>query len=637
MQLGSLVLGSTLVGLGASILLMTRNKASGGEGERSYDPSPGERHPHLWGYTDTRLEFCGPRTIRMTGSRYPLAGPPLPRFVPFVEGVLGVSLDPAQMREPVAPPPLCAPVPNVEFRAALEERLAAEQIGASDEDRLVHSHGQLSVDEIYRILGGQVPARVVDLVVYPESDADVIELVRLAERHDVVLIPYGGGTNVSGALLCPPDEGRMIVSVDMRRMCRVLALDTQNHYAVVEAGITGKQLELELEAAGYTAGHVPDSVELSTLGGWISTHASGMKKNRYGNIEDIVLEAVLVTPRGVLETVAVHPRSSTGLQPLRLLFGSEGSLGIVTRAVLQVRPLPEAREYDSFVFPSFEAGVGFLRAVQGSDARPASIRLANNTEFGLGRALGPAPSRGKRLRSSLQTLYVTRLRGFDPRRMVACTAVMEGSVREVRHQKSSLARLCKQAGGLVGGAEGGRRGYQVTFAIAYIRDFLNRFGVLGETFETSAPWDRIGPIASAVEAELTALCTTHGIAGRPYLSYRVSQSYPTGVCMYFTMGFSGRGLAEPEETYHRIEHRLRQVILEQGGSLSHHHGVGKVRLAFVPQVYSRGSILAIQGLKQALDPGNVFGARNNVFGLESTPPAAVAPLAGSAAPAREAR
>lgn len=589
--------------------------ASAAPSDRPYDAAPGERFPHLWGYVDTRFEFLDARTVRVTGDRYPLAGPPLPHFIPFVETMLGVPMTPELLREVVPPPELPAPVADEAFLAELRAGFSADRLSSSDHERLVHSHGQLSVDEIYRILGGTVPERLVDLVVFPEEAAEVVELVRLADRHDVVLIPYGGGTNVSGALLCPPEESRMIASVDMRRMKRVLEIDRENNCVVVEAGITGKELEARLEEEGLTCGHIPDSIEFSTLGGWIATNASGMKKNRYGNIENIVLEAVLVTPRGEVESLPVTPRASTGFQPRTMLFGSEGSLGIITRAVLQVHALPEVRKYASFVFPDFAAGVRFLRDVQGSGAQPASIRLANNTEFRLGQAMGPGHTGWKAVVSRLKKAYLLRLKGFDPEKMVACTAVMEGAASEVRQQESGLSRLLPKHGGLSGGAEGGKRGYGVTFAIAYIRDFLNRLGILGETFETSAPWSRIEAITSAVERELHQLCASRGVSGRPYLSYRISQSYPTGVCIYFTMGFSGRDLATPEETYQDIEHRLREVILEQGGSLSHHHGVGKVRRDFVARVHSESAIEAAQALKQALDPNNVFGARNHVFGL----------------------
>jgi alkyldihydroxyacetonephosphate synthase len=140
--------------------------------------------------------------------------------------------------------------------------------------------------------------------------------------------------------------------------------------------------------------------------------------------------------------------------------------------------------------------------------------------------------------------------------------------------------------------------------------------VIGETFETSAPWSRIDAITSAVEAELHRLCASQGIPGRPYLSFRVSQSYQVGVCLYFTMGFCARGVPEADRRYQEIEHRLREVILEAGGSISHHHGVGKVRRDFVRRVQSDAAIMALHAVKRALDPHNVFAAGNQAFGLE---------------------
>ena len=610
---GVVLLAAAVVAAGVIIVL--RRRAAAEPVERPWASTPGERNRLFWGYRDTGFEFCGRRTVRLSGNRYPLAGHPLPEFNPFAASVLGVSLRPEDLRDPVPPPTVPAPRDNEAFTRALAAALPDVALGRDDADRLAHSHGQLSVDEVYRIASGEAPARVVDAVVRPGSADAVATLVRLAAEHDVVLIPYGGGTNVSGALLCPPQEQRMIVSVDLAHMDRVLEIDGANGLASVEAGITGRALEEALEAAGYTAGHVPDSIEFSTLGGWIATHASGMKKNRYGNIEEVVRGAELVTPEGVMCSRPVVPRTSAGIEPRRLLFGHEGGLGIITRADIQIHPLPQERRYASFVFPDFGTGLGYLRAVQQAGIAPASIRLANNTEFRLGRALAPERGRLHRLIARAKAAYVLRLRGFSGTRMVACTLVMEGNRREVRDQWRALARLGRAHGGLSGGADGGRRGYQATFAIAYIRDFLNRFGILGETFETTAPWSRVEAITGAVAAELDAQCTAHGVTGRPYLSWRVSQSYTSGVCIYFTMGFSGRGLADPAAVYQRIEHRLRAVILEQGGSLSHHHGVGKVRRDFMPQVHSPVALEAMRALKAGVDPGDVFAAGNHAFGL----------------------
>jgi len=608
-----------MLAVGAAALLIRRVLAGRSDPVAPYDLAAGEQFDHLWGYRDTRFEFTDEQTVRVTGTRYPLAGSKLPHFVGFVEKILGLPIHPDLERQPVLPETLPAPVRNEPFLKALPAVMATWCQNADDNARLAHSHGQLSVDEVYRIMNGKAPARLVDLVVYPGSELEVQELVRLADQHNVVLIPYGGGTNVSGALLCPAGEQRMIVSVDMRRMNRVLEIDRTNNRVVVEAGITGKDLERQLAEAGLTCGHVPDSIEFSTLGGWIATNASGMKKNRYGNIEDIVLDAVMISADGEVQSLPVAPRTSLGIQPRHFLFGSEGSLGIITRAVLQVRPMPEAVQYASFVFPDFASGLQFLKAVQEAEIRPASIRLASNMEFRLGQALGRQQSHWKALVSRAKAFYLLRIKGYDPEKMVAGTVLMEGSRADVGRQWQALSRLLRQSGGLSGGEENGRRGYQVTFAIAYIRDFLNSFDILGETFETSAPWDRVERLVEAVEAELQRLGKVYQVPGRPYLSYRISQSYQTGVCIYFTLGFCGRGLAQAASVYQAIEERLREVVLDHGGSLSHHHGIGKVRQRFIQRVHSESAIRAIRGIKQSIDPGNIFAAGNHVFGPQISP------------------
>ena len=585
-----------------------------------YDFSDGERHPHKWGYTDTRFEFDGPKTVRVTGSRYPLAGFTMPHFIPFVEEMLQVPIDPnerAVEKEGRVVPPSRA---DASLVTAWQDALGREGVSLDDDERLIHSHGQLSVDEVYRVLYGDDLGRVVDLVLYPASEEQVSAIVRLASEHDVCLVPYGGGTNVSGALALPADDERVFASVDMRRMNRIVELDEENLQACVEAGIAGKELERALAARGYTAGHDPDSIELSTLGGWIATNASGMKKNRYGNIEDIVLEATLVTPTGALETLHTTPRNSTGIQPRGLLFGSEGNLGIITKAVLKIHPVPEVREYGSLVFKSFAQGVAYLQALRQTGTLPASIRLVNNQEFRFGQALKAAPSPLQHLKEKVQKFALLKVLGFDPLKMAACTIAMEGSRAEVAHQKRTIFKLAKAHGGKSAGATNGRRGYMLTFGIAYIRDFLNQFDFLGETFETSVPWSRIHDVTQAVQAELSAQCSARGVAGRPYLSYRVTQTYHTGVCIYFTMGFSGRGLAHPIAVYHDVEHALRQTILDHGGSLSHHHGVGKIRQSFVRHIQSDNSIEVLRKTKQALDPQNIFGIQNGIFGRAGEKP-----------------
>lgn len=550
----------------------------------------------------------------MTGTRYALSGHSMPHLIPFVEQVLGVTIDAAAAR-PETPPVVPAPRLDPALMAALERRLPSDRLSIDPIVRLAHSHGQLAIGEIDRLLYGGSFARLVDVVVEPVDEEEVRAIVGAAAAHGACAVPFGGGTNVSGALLCPDGEARTIVSIDMRRMRRVLSIDRANGCALVEAGITGVDLEAALGEAGYTAGHTPDSLEFSTLGGWIATNASGMKKNRYGNIEDIVIEATLITPSGTLETKRPAARTSTGIQPLSLLFGSEGNLGVITKALIAIHPKPQATRYGSLVFRRFADGVSFLHAARAGGALPASIRLVNNGEFRLGQALRPAAHGAKAWKRALQRRWLFGVLGFEPDALAACTIVMEGSSHEVAGQERALRQLARRFRAAWGGSDNGRRGYMLTFAIAYLRDFFSQFGILAESFESSVPWDRIAEVTEAASGAMVREAAARGVAGRPYLSYRVTQTYHTGVCVYFTMAFSGRGLPDPSAVFQEIERALRQVILDHGGSLSHHHGVGKLRQRFLPQVYSGAALEAVRAAKRGVDPGNVFGIANGACGV----------------------
>lgn len=586
---------------------------SKGKLDLPYDPSPGTRFAHKWGYTDTKFEFVGPGVVRVTGSRYPLAGYDMPGFIPFVEDVLGVSVRPEDAWEQVEHK-VPDPVENASFMKCISDTLRKDQIGTEDADRLIHSHGQLSVDEIFRVIYAASLDRFADVVLYPESEDDVKNIVKLAHANDVVIVPYGGGTNVSAALMLPANEKRMIAVVNMRRMKRILWVDEDNLTACVEAGIEGKDLEVQLDERGYTSGHDPDSVELATLGGWISTNASGMKKNRYGNIEDIVLEMSVVTPVGDLETHLVTPRNSHGIQAKYLMFGSEGNFGIITKAVINIHPRPKVRQHGSLVFADFEHGVDFLREVRKAGVLPASIRLVNNFEFRFGQALkGSSKGFFKKIMRHLENIVLFKVKRFDPKQMVACTVLMEGNPEEVRREKKVVFGIARKHGGMSGGAKNGQRGYMLTFGIAYIRDFFNQYGIIGETFEASMPWTKIHQVTQACVENLRKQCKLQGVEGNSYLSYRVTQTYHSGVCVYFTMGFSARGLADPVKTYHDIEHSMRQTVIDNGGSLSHHHGIGKIRQEFLPQIESEAHFTVVREAKRALDPKNIFAIRNNMI------------------------
>jgi alkyldihydroxyacetonephosphate synthase len=193
--------------------------------------------------------------------------------------------------------------------------------------------------------------------------------------------------------------------------------------------------------------------------------------------------------------------------------------------------------------------------------------------------------------------------------MVAVTLVFEGTREEVVRQERDVYRLAKRHGGFRGGAENGRRGYMLTFGIAYIRDFVLQHGIVGESFETSVPWSRAAALIERVNARVLNAHRARGLPGKPFFSCRVTQLYETGCCIYFYMAFYGGGVPDAVGVYHEIEMEARAEVLSAGGSISHHHGVGKLRLPFVPDIMSPASIEWRARLKAALDPDGVFAAQ----------------------------
>jgi alkyldihydroxyacetonephosphate synthase len=581
-------------------------------------PRPGDdESPDVWGFRDSAFRALPNDCVIFTGSRYPLCGAEMPDLLPWTRGILGVDLRPEDTHEPAGPPAVDPPQENQGFVGAVRGFLPDDAVSTDPLARIRHGHGH-TLEEMYAIKFERLE-RVPDLVVYPATDHEVTALVEAAARHDVCLVPYGGGTNVSDALRCPADEDRMIVSVDLSRMNRILWIDPTNLMACVQAGAVGRHLQAQLAQHGFTLGHEPDSVEFSTLGGWIATNASGMKKNRYGNIEDLVLDVHVVTARGELSRPAAAPRESVGLDPRRWIFGSEGTLGIITRAVVKIFPLPPVQRYDSLLFKSFADGVAFMYDLTREATPPASVRLVDNLQFQLSMTLKPRATGLHALKRRLERWIVTGLKGFDPHRMVACTLVYEGNRAEVEAQQRAVGRLSRRHGGMRAGAENGRMGYQLTFSIAYLRDFVMRHFILGESLETSVPWSDVLTLCDNVKRRVAAEHARHGLPGKPFISCRVTQVYQTGVCVYFYLAFYHKGVDRPDRVFVELERATRDEILRSGGSLSHHHGVGKLRRQFLPRVMSPAALEWSAEVKRAVDPDNVFGIGNQL--LDSPRPA----------------
>ena len=567
---------------------------------------------HRWGFNDSGFELTGEKTVTFSGNRYEVSGTTMPDFIPYIESVLGIDFDKEDQISPIDTKPTQPSSLDHEFFQQIKNSFNEDRYTVDDLERLIHSHGQETFKDVYKVLYDSIE-RNVDLVFYPETEDEVSKLVALAVKFNVCIIPYGGGTNVTRALTIPENEKRSVISMDMRRMSKIEWINKEDRRVCVQSGITGGELIELLKEEGYTIGHEPDSVELSTVGGWIATNASGMKKNKYGNIEDIVENVNLVSPKGIISQISPISRGSIGFKPQNVLFGSEGNIGVITKAVLKIHEIPKQQKFNSVLFKNWNDGVLFMKALSKTNYIPASVRLVDNIQFRFGQALKPRAEGLKNLKSKIEKFFIINMKGFDPDKMCALTIVSEGTKEEVDYQQRKVSRLAKKHKGVIGGPGNGKRGYMLTYAIAYVRDFAAKYQIMGETMETTVPWSKIQEVIDATSEKIVELHKQYNLPGKPYISYRIPQIYHTGVCIYFMLGMSVKGVEKPEEKFGEIEHSLRATIIKHGGSISHHHGVGKLRKDFIPDMLSKTSIDLIREMKQTHDPSNVFGSSNGIL------------------------
>lgn len=558
-----------------------------------------------WGYQDSGF-VAKEGVIHFIGKRYPVGETELPYLTEWAKDTFNLDLNKKNLPQSL-PSHNRYPQPKiVDQTLELIQNLGVEY-SLEGIDRLIRAHGHTMHDVF--TLRESFFDRIPDIVMWPKCHEDVERIVAFADENDVVIIPFGGGTSVSGAVTCPGNENRAIISLDTSQMNRILWVDRDNLVACCEAGIIGQDLERELKNLGFTTGHEPDSYEFSSLGGWIATRASGMKKNIYGNIEDLAVHVKMATPKGTLQKNCQVPRMSCGPDFNNIILGSEGTLGVVTEVILKIRPLPQCKKYGSVVFPNFESGVQFMREVARQRCQPASIRLMDNQQFIFGQALRPKPGYLGSLGTLFKKFYVTRIKGFDLTQMCVVTLLFEGDKNDVNLNEKKIYSIAKEFGGMPAGEINGERGYMLTFVIAYIRDIGLDHYVVAESFETSVPWDRALSLCKNVKHRVAKECQSYNIK-HFMITCRVTQTYDSGCCIYFYFGFNYEGLKDPVHVYESIEEKARDEIIAAGGSISHHHGVGKLRKKWYKDTVSELGVSLFNATKLNLDPKNIFASGN---------------------------
>jgi alkyldihydroxyacetonephosphate synthase len=522
----------------------------------------------------------------------------LPKLWPFIHRVLGIG--PERIR-PVADPAHIALPPSRATEAlltALREAVGAAHVATDRSNRILHAYGK-SYRDLLRAQRGEVE-RAPDAIVFPGTHAEVERLMAVARAHGAKLIPFGGGTNIVGAVEASPATAAPVVTVSLRRMNRLLALDEVSNVATLEAGALGPELEAALSARGFTLGHFPDSFEFSTLGGWLATRSAGMQSDARGKIEDMVVALKLVTPAGTLTTPAV-PKAAAGPDLNQVAVGSEGAFGIITEAVMRVYRL-QPRAYRGVLMPDFKSGVEFMRHCCAAGIAPSTMRLSNAQETEFGMCLKPPSGGVHHLLTRAIGWYLRNVRGFQLDQ--ACLLILgwEGPPDEIARRRSAALRLAHSLNGFDAGQGAGDTWFARKYDYPYLRDLVMTHGGMVDVTETTVLWKDVLPVYEKLHAALSAELRRGEFPG--YVGCHLSHAYPTGICIYFTFA-TARDEADPLGQYLRAKRLAMDLLIGSGAALSHHHAIGYEHLPWLARYAGATGLHMLRGLKATLDPDNL--------------------------------
>ena len=504
--------------------------------------------------------------------------------------------------EPEAPVPL----EEVELR---EPRLKAparfgDLFSGDRYERVSHALGKAYRDVVRGFCGEfESPP---DLVAFPSDESEIETVLSWAEAEGAAVIPFGGGTSVVGGV--EPRLGeRPVVTMDLRRLDRLLEVDPESLAARIQAGATGPRLEEQLREHGLTLRHFPQSFEYATLGGWIATRAGGHFATLETHIDDLVESVRAVTPRGTWESRRL-PGSGAGPSPDRMLVGSEGILGAIAEAWVRVRPRPEFKASCGVEFGDFMAAAGAVRELSQSGLHPSNCRLLDASEAEL-----TAAGSGE---ANLLIL------GFESAHLpvdVLMDAALEiaqahgGTPGDLRTTGSMGRKPTTVVGNRpIGGEDGDAVGaWRGAFLLApYLRDTFVACGVLSETFETAITWDRFEEFhASVMETARTAVAEVSGAPlegpGSPRVSCRFTHVYPDGPAPYFTVLAPAVRGGEVEQ-WDEIKAAVSEALIDGGGTITHHHAVGRAHRPWYDRQRPAPFAAALRAAKAELDPAAIL-------------------------------
>lgn len=473
----------------------------------------------------------------------PLVGPQLRTLMEQIFEVGGNGNGNGRVSGVVAPdgvPTALAPVVLDAFAAALG---SAEYVRTDAPSRAAHANGMSYLDLVRQRLAE--PVALPDAVLAPADEAQIAAVLGVAAEYGIAVVPFGGGTSVVGGVTPARGDLAGVVALDLGRLDALVELDEISRTATLQAGLTGPRAEELLQARGFTLGHVPQSFERATIGGYAATRSAGQLSTGWGRFDALVERLRAVTPAGTL-ALGRAPGSAAGPDLRQLLLGSEGAFGVITEVTVRVRPLPQARRHEGWRVESFAAGAALLRRLVQDGPKPDLARLSDETETAMGVATGGEQGEGCLL-----------LVGW------------EGGEADVAGRAFATAALLQEAGAHPLGEQAAASWHTGRFRAPRMRDELIDLGLLVETLETAASWRDLEQVHDVVAERLRQALD----GARPVVACHVSHLYPAGASLYFSV-LARRDADDPVGQWQAAKRAATDALTEQHATITHHHAVG---------------------------------------------------------------
>jgi alkyldihydroxyacetonephosphate synthase len=503
----------------------------------------------------------------------PAAAAPLPDSARgLVELAFGLDERPAT-EHPIVPPGKV----DEAVLDGLRKVMGAEHVLTDDDTRRLRTRGK-STPDLLRARAGDLDDAP-DAVVRPGSHGDVAAVLAHAIEHHLAVVPFGGGTCVTGGLAARREGYAGVISLDLARMTRLLDVDPVSMTATLEPGLRGPEAEALLAEHGLMLGHFPQSFEFASIGGFAATRSSGQSSAGYGRFDSMVVRLTAATPSGRLD-LGVAPASAAGPDLRQLILGSEGAFGVITSVTVRVRRLPELKVYDGWRWPSFAVGAAAMRTLAQAGLLPTVIRLSDEAETGINLA------RPDEI-------------GSDSAAGCLMIAGYEGTPAAVGARRAAVAAVLSVLGGTDLGEEPGRSWVEGRFRAPYLRDSMLDVGVLVETLETATWWSNLDRLYTGVKGVLEA-----SLGEGTIVLCHISHVYETGCSLYFTV--AAKETDDPIAQWEVAKAAAGDAIAAAGATITHHHAIGTDHKTWYRHEIGDIGVSILRAVKAELDPTGIL-------------------------------